>query len=275
MLPHHVHWWWLSVGLAGLAVVIAGGVLDQRYVYYPAPWEAVDWARASQLPIEEIRFAASDGVMLHGWFVEAPQSPATLLLCHGNAGNIIHRLEHIGELHRRGLSVCIFDYRGYGQSAGRPSEPGVYRDAQAAYDDLTTDRHVDPRRLIVWGTSIGAAVAGDLAVHRPVAGVILETPLASVPALVRTYYGWVPLHWLLRARFDLLRRLPQMHAPILVMHGDRDRLVPLALGRRVYEAANAPKDFYLIHGADHNDTYLVGGDAYFQRVLAFIRQVVR
>ena len=252
---------------------IVGGVLDQRYVYYPAPWEAGDWAQRSGLPLQDVWPVTTDGVLLHGWFVEASGSPAVLLLCHGNAGNIIHRLELIEALHRRGLSVCIFDYRGYGHSRGRPSERGLYLDAQAVYDHLVTVRRVDPARLVVWGTSLGAAVAGELAVRRRVAGLVLETPLPSVRALVRAYYGWLPLHWLLAARYDLLRRLPQIQAPVLVLHGDQDRLIPLALGRRVYEAARPPKAFYLIHGADHNDTYLVGGEAYFRRVATFVEKV--
>ncbi len=254
-------------------MALVGGVFDQRYVYFPAPWEAGAWAQRSGLPLEEWRFTAADGTRLHGWLLEVPHSPATVLLCHGNAGNIIHRLALLGALHRRGLSVGIFDYRGYGQSRGRPSERGLYLDAQAAYDDLVTMRRIDPKRLVLWGTSLGAAVAGDLATQRRVAGLILETPLPSVRALVRAYYGWLPLHWLLAARYDLLRRLPQVHVPVLVIHGDRDRLIPLALGQRVYDAANPPKAFYLIPGADHNDTYVVGGEAYFQRVLQFVEAV--
>ena len=180
-------------------------------------------------------------------------------------------LELLQELHRRGLAICIFDYRGYGQSGGRPSERGLYQDAAAVYDALVSTRHVAPQRLIVWGTSLGAAVAGDLATRRSVAGLILETPFPSIRAMVRAYYGALPLHLLLEARYGLAQRLARVRAPVLVMHGDQDRIVPLALGRRVFEAAREPKAFYLIHGADHNDTYVVGGAAYFERVMQFLR----
>ncbi len=268
--------WWSCVMLWSvlviLVVLVASGVFDRRFIYYPTPWEPGDWARRSQLPLEDVWCRTSDGVRIHGWLVEAPASPAVALLCHGNAGNIMHRLSLLQELHRRGLSVCIFDYRGYGQSQGTPTEPGLYRDAQAVYEYLTTTRHVPPSRLIVWGTSLGAAVAGELAAQQSVAGVILETPFPSVRAMARAYYGALPMHWLLRARYALARRLKRVHVPVLVMHGDRDRLVPLALGRDVYAAANEPKFFYVIPGADHNDTYDVGGEDYFHRVLAFIRQ---
>jgi len=258
-----------------LSMLAAGCVLDHQYVYFPARWQAADWGKQWNLPITDVWFQASDGVKLHGWFVEAPESFAVLLWCHGNAGNIIHRLENIAELYRRGVSVFIFDYRGYGQSQGRPSEPGLYQDAMAAYEVLTRQRHIPPERLVLFGRSLGAAVAAALATQRKAAGLILETPFPSVAAVVRAHYGPLPLHWFLRARYNLLERLQDIRIPVLVLHGDRDRVVPLALGRQVYEAAHEPKAFYLIRGADHNDTYAVGGEPYFQRVLAFIHQVTQ
>ena len=116
-------------------------------------------------------------------------------------------------------------------------------------------------------------MAAELAVRRPVSGLILESPFPSVPAVVNVYYGRAPLHWLLSARYDLVARLKQIHVPLLVIHGDHDRIIPFGLGQRVYEAGNEPKAFYRVEGADHNDVYLVGGDAYFQRVIGFVRQV--
>lgn len=255
----------VSLGMTGCS-------LDQRYVYFPSKWEPGDWAQRSGLPLKDVWFHAADGVRLHGWLVTAPQSSAVLLVCHGNAGNLLHRLEFIAELYRRGVSVFMFDYRGYGQSDGTPSEPGLYQDALAAYDVLA-QRHVPPERIVLMGTSLGAAVATELATKRKAAGLILETPFPSIAAMVRAHYGVLPLHLLLYARYNLSQRLPNVHAPILVLHGDRDTIVPTALGRQVYEAASEPKEFYLIPGADHNDTYVVGGEPYFQRLLAFIRRV--
>ena len=124
-------------------------MLDRLFLYHPAPWEDRDWARLSGLPLEEARFQAADGPRLFGWYVRAPQSPAVLLWCHGNAGNIIHRLQNLRELYRVGLSVLLFDYRGYGRSEGRPSEQGLYRDALAAYDYLITDERVSPGRVVL------------------------------------------------------------------------------------------------------------------------------
>jgi fermentation-respiration switch protein FrsA (DUF1100 family) len=126
---------------------------------------------------------------------------------------------------------------------------------------------------VLFGRSLGASVAGELATKRRAAGLIMETPFPSVMALARVHYGPLPAHLLLAARYDLARRLREIHIPVLVLHGDHDSIVPFALGRQVYEAANEPKEFYVISGADHNDTYVVGGEPYFQRLLAFIRQV--
>ena len=250
-------------------------MLDRRYVYFPAPWEDRNWAELSGLPLEEVWFRAEDGTRLFGWFLPAPgnETGPVLLWAHGNAGNILHRLDNLAELHRWGLNVFLFDYRGYGRSGGVPSEKGLYLDVLAAYDHLANDRKIPSARIIAFGRSLGAAVAGELARRRPVAGLILETPFPSVEAVARRLLHGLPAHLLLKSRFDLAARLREIHVPVLVLHGDRDRVIPLDLGRTVYEAANKPKEFVLIPGADHNDTYLVGGEEYFQHLLSFIRRV--
>lgn len=251
------------------------GILDQLIVYHPAPWVDLDWARASGLPLEEVWFQAVDGTRLFGWYVESSASPAVLLWCHGNAGNIIHRLDNLAELHRLGLSVLLFDYRGYGRSRGKPSEDGLYQDALAAYAYLTGTRRIRPERLVLFGRSLGAVVAGEVARQRPLAGLILESPFPSIETMARAHYFGLPLHWLLGARFNLADRLPHISVPILVVHGDRDDVVPLQLGKQVFEAAREPKSFYLVRGADHNNLYLIGGPPYFQRLKRFIEEVVQ
>ncbi|TAJ25863.1 MAG: alpha/beta hydrolase [Nitrospirae bacterium] len=239
------------------------------------PWIDRDWARVSGIPLEEVWFQAEDGPRLFGWYVEARGTGAVLLWCHGNAGNIIHRLENLVELYRLGLSVFIFDYRGYGRSNGTPSEEGLYADALAAYTYVTETRRMAPQRLVLFGRSLGAAVAVELASRQPAAGLILESPFPSVAAVVRHYYGGLPLHWFLGARFNLADRLKQISIPVLVVHGDRDEVIPIELGRQVFEAAQEPKSFYPVPGAGHNDLYLVGGRAYFQRLKQFVETVVR
>lgn len=249
-----------------------GGCLDQRFLYYPTAWQEGEWAAVSGLPIQDVQFRSADGVKLHGWLVEAPGSPGIVLWCHGNAANVINRLDQLARWHAGGISILIFDYRGYGRSQGRPSEPGLYRDAVAAYE-LVRERGWPPERIVLYGQSLGAAVAIELATQRPVAGVILEAPFPSVRAVVKLYYGALPLHWLLCARYDLVSRLARVQAPLLVAHGDSDRIISFRLGREVFDAARQPKEFYRVHGADHNDVYLVGGQAYLDRLVAFIRRV--
>ncbi len=251
-------------------------MLDQVFVYHPAEWEDRDWAGESGLPLEDVWFQASDGVRLFGWHVPAPdrkRDSPVLLWCHGNAGNMVHRLDNLAYLHRLGLAVFLFDYRGYGRSKGRPTEEGLYRDALAAYGYLTEQRKVSPDRLVIFGRSLGAAVAGAVASQRPAAGLILESSFPSVEAMARGHYFGLPLHWLLGARYDLLARLRDIRIPLLVIHGDKDEIVPIKLGREVYEVAHGPKSFYLVRGADHNALYWIGGRPYFQRLKEFIHEV--
>ena len=238
-----------------------GSSIEHSLIYYPIRQLEGD-PRAYRLRHEEITFVAEDGVRLHGWLVPGP-APWVLLWAHGNAGNISHRLDNLAEFHRRlGVSVFIFDYRGYGRSDGRPSEEGLYRDARAALATLQARPDLDPSRIIYFGRSLGAAVAVELALHRPPAALILETPFLSVSAIAnRTLPG---VGYLFRTRFDSLAKIGRIRAPLLVLHGDRDEVIPFDHGRRLFEAGPEPKTFYAIPGAHHNDTYLVGGEAYWR-----------
>ena len=250
-------------------------VLDQFFVYHPEPWQDRDWARLSGLPLEDAWFQTSDGVRLFGWYVEAAADRPVLLWCHGNAGNIIDRLENLKLLFQLGLSVFLFDYRGYGKSQGsRPSERGLYYDAAGAYDYLTRIRKIRPDRIVLFGRSLGASVAGELAVQRPASALILESSFPSIEAVAKFYYGGLPVHWLLGAEHRLIDRLPNLSLPKLIIHGDQDDIIPLEFGRQVFDAAKPPKEWYVIQGADHNNTYRVGGRVYFQRLFEFMKQAL-
>ncbi len=250
-------------------------MLDQLFVYHPAPWQDRNWARLSGLPLQDVWFQASDHTKLFGWYVEPAPGAPVLLWCHGNAGNIIHRLENLAALVQIGLSVFLFDYRGYGRSQGSPTEDGLYQDALGAYRYLLDSRRIRAERLVLFGRSLGAAVAGDLASRHKAAGLILESCFPSVEAVARDFYFGLPAHWLLSARYDLLERLPKINMPILVIHGERDTIIPIEFGRKVFEAALQPKIFYPVPGADHNDLPFVGGRAYFRRLKQFVEEVVR
>lgn len=245
-------------------------LLDQFFVYHPHPWEERDWSAASGVPLEDVWFQAADGTRLFGWYAEHTATSAVLLWCHGNAGNMIHRLDNLRALHRLGLSVFLFDYRGYGKSQGRPSEQGLYLDAVGAYDYLTRVRRVRPERVVIFGRSLGGAVAGELATQRSAMGLVLESCFPSIEAVARHHYLGLPLHWLLGAAFRLDDRLPHLSVPKLFVHGNRDEIIPLVLGQQAYAAAKAPKEWYVVRGADHNDVPTVGGRAYFTKLFEFI-----
>ncbi|MDH4329817.1 MAG: alpha/beta hydrolase, partial [Nitrospira sp.] len=234
-----------------------------------------DWAKLSGLPLEDVSFQAADGARLFGWYVETQADRPVMLWCYGNAGNIIHRLDNLKLLYQLGLSVFLFDYRGYGKSqAVRPTEDGLYRDAIGAYDYLTRMRKIRPERICIFGRSLGASVAGELAAQRPAAALILESSFPSVEAVAKYHYAGLPVHMLIGAEFRLIDRLPQLSLPKLIIHGDKDDIIPIELGRQVFDAAKPPKDWYVIPGADHNDTYQAGGVAYFRRLGEFIKKAL-
>ena len=250
------------------------GILDRFFLFHPEPWIDKDWRAASGVPLEDVWFSGADGTKLFGWHLEAAADRPVILWCHGNAGNVINRLDNLRALHRQGLSVFLFDYRGYGRSQGSPSEAGLYLDAVGAYDYVTRIRMIRPERIVIFGRSLGAAVAAELAVQKPAAGLILESSFPSIEAVAKAHYGILPVHWLLGAEFRLIDRLRHLSLPKLVIHGDKDDIIPIELGRQVFEAAKPPKSFLSIPGANHNDTYHVGGAAYFQRFAEFARSAV-
>jgi hypothetical protein len=239
-----------------------------RFIFYPEV-RLVGTPGDVALAYEDARFPATDGVRLHGWWVPGPR-PETILWMHGNAGNISHRLENLRLLHDRvGASVILFDYRGYGASAGTPSERGLYADAAGALAYLRGRADVQADRIVYFGRSLGAAVAVELALRAPPRGLILETAFTSVRGMAAEMLP-SPLAALVPPSFDSLTKIGAVRCPILFVHGDRDEVVPYAQGRRLFDAARAPKSFVTLPGAGHNDTYLVGGDHYFRRLGEFL-----
>jgi hypothetical protein len=249
--------------VAGLfAPATTEGALEQRYIYFPDR-KLIATPTAVGLAYEEVRFAAADGTALHGWYLPGEAGRPLVVFCHGNAGNISHRLESLDLLHGLGLSVFIFDYQGYGQSEGRPSEEGTYADARGALAWLR-QRGWTPAQLVYFGESLGAAVAVQLALEHPPAGLVLEAPFTSIAAMGRHHYLLLHLllGWLLDARYDNLAKIGKIRSPLLIIQGEADTIVPPAMSRRLYEAAGGPKTLRLIPGANHNDLLFTGGSAY-------------
>ncbi len=249
-------------------------MMERLLVFQPSPWEDRNWAQLSGLPLEDVWLQVDETARVFGWFVDAGPGHPVVLWCHGNAGNVSHRLANLSELYRRRLSVLLFDYRGYGQSTGTPSEAGLYRDALAVYDYLVRERRIPTHRIILFGRSLGGAVAGEVALQRSSAGVILESAFPSIQSMADHHYLGLPAHWFVNVTFNLIDKVSQLKVPLLVVHGDRDTIVPMTLGRKVYDSAPEPKRWYLVKGADHNDLPYVGGHPYFQTLVDFIRTQV-
>ena len=216
------------------------------------------------LAFDDVYFAADDGIRLNGWYIPRARATSTFLWFHGNAGNISHRLENLKLLHDKvNVNIFIFDYRGYGRSDGTASEEGTYRDGAAAVKLLRQRYGVEANKLIIFGRSLGAAVAAEMAMRVQSLAVILETPFTSVRDVARDKLPFLPIGALLKTRYEVVEKVRKLSSPLLVLHGDRDEVVPFSHGKKVFDAAPEPKWFYAIAGAGHNDTYLVGGDTYF------------
>jgi fermentation-respiration switch protein FrsA (DUF1100 family) len=196
-------------------------------------------------------------------------------MCHGNAGNMTHRVDRITmwqqSLH---VSVFVFDYRGYGRSAGQPNEPGVYRDARAAYRWLTTDKGIAPDDVVFFGESLGTAVVLQLATEVPPRALILESPFTSAVAMGQRAFPWLPVRWIMRNRFASIEKIRRYHGPLLIVHGTQDTLIPFTMGQTLFDHANEPKRFYAVAGADHNDVAVTGGRLYIQAIDDFLREMV-
>lgn len=248
-------------------------MIESNFIFFPE--KAMTATPGSLgLDFEDVYFTTIDGVKLHGWFVPG-ESEVTWLWFHGNAGNISHRLDNLNILRDQlGVSVFIFDYRGYGLSEGQVSEDGIYLDAEAALAYLRSRQDVDRGKMVFFGRSLGGAVAVDLASRRRPHALILESPFTSISDMAKRVVPLVPIGALLRTKFDSLSKIDGISAPLLILHGDRDEVVPIELGQQLYEAANEPKEFYTIPGAGHNDTYVVGGEEYFAVLRRFLAGLV-
>lgn len=221
------------------------------------------------LSFEDVELLTEDELRLHGWFIASENARGTVLFFHGNAGNISHRLDSIAIFNRMNLNVFIFDYRGYGQSQGRATEEGSYRDAEAAWSYLTGRRGIEAANVIVFGRSLGSSVAAWLASrHRP-AALILESGFSSVTSMAQRLYPFLPVKWLTKFDYDTRSYVSTIACPLLVVHSKNDEIIPYAEGRQVFDAAPADKQFLDIRGG-HNDGFLVSGQAYIENLSAFI-----
>jgi fermentation-respiration switch protein FrsA (DUF1100 family) len=258
--------------LAALLLLTAGMlVFERRLIYFPFR-ELASGPATLGLRHEEVWLQAEDGVRLLAWWLPVDGARRTVLLCNGNAGNMSYRLHRAVQMQRRlGVSVLLFDYRGYGRSEGSPDEQGTYRDARAAWGFAVDEKRIPPADLVIFGESLGSAIAAQLSLDRPAAALVLESPFTSVPDMARAAYPFLPpVGALIRTRYDTVSKVPGLRLPLLVLHGERDEVVPFAQGRRLFDAAPAPKRFHAIPSAGHNDTYVAGGEDYWRVLREFL-----
>lgn len=254
------------------AVCLLLYLFQSRLIYFPDRYLAAT-PQAVGLPYENIGFQTSDGVDLHGWFIpsERPASPV-LLFFHGNAGNISHRLESLLIFHRLGLSTLIFDYRGYGKSEGTPSEDGTYLDAETAWGYLTQTRGVEAENVVLFGRSLGGAVAAWLATRLVPGALIVESTFTSVPDLAAKIYPVLPVRLLARFRYDAKQYIARIRCPVLIVHSHDDEIIPSSHGRALFHAAPEPKGFLQIRGG-HNEGFLASGEDYVRGIGDFLTRI--
>jgi fermentation-respiration switch protein FrsA (DUF1100 family) len=218
----------------------------------------------------DVSIDTEDGARLHGWWVPAAGEPrAHVLFLHGNAGNIGDRVPHVELLAGAGLDVLAFDYRGYGNSSGRPSERGTYLDARAALAELRRRPGVDPDRVVYVGESLGGAVALELALHAQPAALVLQSTFTSIRDMARLHYPVVPRAAVPDA-YPSLRLVAGLRAPLLCLHGDRDEIVPLAYGEALFEAAPEPKRLHVLAGVAHNDVLARAAGEWLEAIVGWV-----
>lgn len=260
-----------SAAYAGLCLVVF--LFQGRLVYFPGPPPTTTPA-ALGLDHRDLHLVTADDVRIHAWFLEAPEARGALIFCHGNAGSIENRLHAARVFLGMDLSVLLFDYRGYGASEGSPTEDGTYLDAEAACDALLEESGLTADRIVIYGESLGAAVAIELARRREVAAVVTESAFTSLPDLGAELYAWLPVRLLSRFRYDNLGKVDSLNAPLLIIHSPDDEIVPYAHGERLFAAAAEPKQFLTTQGG-HNDGGFLRSEEWTERVSAFLADALR
>lgn len=268
----------LALSALKISACVYGGLClvlflrQSRMVYYPDRTIQTTPAEIN-LAFETLRIPTADGEHIGAWYVPAEKARGTVMICHGNAGNIGDRLHIIALYHGLGMNVLIFDYRGYGASTGKPTEEGTYHDARAAWNYLREQRGIPPQQIVICGRSLGGAVAAQLASEVKAAGLILEATFTSLPDMASHLYPWLPVKLLCRFRYNTLARLPEIKCPLLIAHSPDDEMIPYAQGKRLYDAARTSKIFHQLTGG-HNDGEGETSAAYRQALDDFLAKAL-
>jgi len=254
--------------LIGIGLIFAYvKYLEYKGIYYPVKEILIDPSSAG-MPFKDIYIITEDNVRINSWFISNPKARYTILFFHGNAGNIGDRIDKLELLYQEGLNIFIIDYRGFGKSQGRPSERGFYRDASAAYEYLVNTIGASPERIILYGESLGSAIAVDLAFHRKVKALILEGAFSCGRDMGVKFYPFLP-RFIFANSFDSLTKIKDIAAPKLFIHSRDDEIVPFSLAKKLYDRAREPKEFLEVRG-DHNSAFLDSKEPYISSIRAFV-----
>lgn len=265
--------WWSFLLVVFVAYSILGWTLffmQKSFMYRPVQQVLYDPADID-LAYEKVVLNTEDGLKLSGWYVPADKPTGTVLMCHGNAGNITHRLDTINILNEMNLNCLVFDYRGYGLSQGTPTEEGTYLDAMAAWEYLTKRKGFSPDEIIIFGRSLGAAIASKLALKTNPRSLVLESAFTSYVDIGKKFYPYLPVRLFAKYKYPTIDHVRQVSCPVLFIHSRNDELIPFEFSLRLYDAAKEPKEFVEIIGC-HNDGFLFSGDLYKQGWLDFIQE---
>jgi hypothetical protein len=262
----------LGLAYVGLAALLF--LFQERLAYYPEVGREIhSTPREHGMDFEALTLDTADGERLDAWFVPVSQAHGVVLFLHGNAGNLSHRMDSIAMFHRLGYAVLIFDYRGYGRSSGKPSEAGLHRDAETAWAYLTRARGIAPENIVLFGESLGGALAAHLAARQRPGALVLSSVFTSAPDLAADLYPWLPARWLVRLRYDTRAALARADCPVLVAHSPDDEIIPYHHGQELFAAAPGPKMFLALAGG-HNDGFIFMQEHWVEALAGFLRQHV-
>jgi len=266
-------------------IIIAAWVLLSLLIYFFQPKliffphnEIKATPALISLQYDDIFLTTTDGEVLNAWWIPHPEARATILFLHGNAGNISHRLDSINIFHQLGLSVLLIDYRGYGKSTGKPSEEGTYLDAESAWHYLTNEKNIESNNIIIFGRSLGGAVASWLAEKHSPAGLIVESSFTSIADMGKHYYPYLPTSLLARIKYASINRIANIKSPTLFIHSKHDEIIPYEYGKQLFTEAlketTTAKSFLDTTGG-HNDGFLLSGKQYIDGLDRFITDIVQ
>jgi len=258
----------ISLVLGYLVILGLVYIRQDSMIYYPVR-EISNTPGDIGLNFEEVTLKTKDGVTISAWYIPTRHERGVVLFCHGNAGNISHRLDSIRIFHDLKLSVLIFDYRGYGKSEGSPTEEGTYLDAESAWNYLVNIKHTSPEKIILFGRSLGSAVAAEIALNHRAGALIIESGFTSIPDFGRKFFPYLPVRLIARYHYSTIDKVNKIGIPKLFIHSPQDEVIPFEHGVSLFEKAIEPKEFLRITGS-HNEGFLISGKAYIEGLNGFI-----